>query len=296
MTQTIKDVARQAAHTEYVRQLSNATLNQVADAVALAVLQHLKENVQALFAFEVKKSPTSRRESRMSAYVDVMNIIDNNRPALSPVETPQLPEPPVSTPLPVAEAAREKLAALGIKSYNCDCLDAAPDGSVSYEEENSVYRQRWVVLAEDVIQLLPDAAPPVTPRGAQVNSQRDYNNPASWATGSARERVTPYDEFGIDDTKQQIQRLIGDENHSETLDQLLDKLITHALALGRVRDTSVNLRVICQAYDWDYHTDSGELWGLTAGDQGYEPTGIIIKSLVSSGNQLKETDDGDDAK
>ncbi|MFN0314772.1 MAG: hypothetical protein ACKVQA_07030 [Burkholderiales bacterium] len=42
----------------------------------------------------------------------------------------------------------------------------------------------------------------------------------------------------------------------------------------------VNFRVLLDAYDWDYHTDTGELYGLTAGDQGYEPTGIVIHTLT----------------
>jgi hypothetical protein len=36
------------------------------------------------------------------------------------------------------------------------------------------------------------------------------------------------------------------------------------------------LDVIARGYGWQVHTETGELYALTAGDHGYEPTGIII--------------------
>jgi hypothetical protein len=35
-----------------------------------------------------------------------------------------------------------------VKKYNCDCLNAAPDGTPT--DENGVYCQRWVYLVEDI--------------------------------------------------------------------------------------------------------------------------------------------------
>lgn len=43
----------------------------------------------------------------------------------------------------------------------------------------------------------------------------------------------------------------------------------------------VDIRVVRAAYDWDAHED-GTLYGLTAGDQGYEPTGINIADIIAA--------------
>ena len=48
-----------------------------------------------------------------------------------------------------SDSATKRLGLIGMRLYNCDCLNAAPDGSPS-DDPDAIYCQRWVVLAEDV--------------------------------------------------------------------------------------------------------------------------------------------------
>lgn len=46
----------------------------------------------------------------------------------------------------------------------------------------------------------------------------------------------------------------------------------------------IHLDVLLMAYDWTYDVD-GEIHGLTAGDHGYEPTGIKVSDVAKVDRQ-----------
>jgi hypothetical protein len=43
----------------------------------------------------------------------------------------------------------------------------------------------------------------------------------------------------------------------------------------QAKTNGIDLEVITTAYGWSIDRE-GQVWGLVAGDQGYEPTGIVI--------------------
>lgn len=58
---------------------------------------------------------------------------------------------------------------------------------------------------------------------------------------------------------------------------LLEQANQKTIAL---KQSGINIDVLTHAYDWTIAID-GELYGLTAGDQGYEPSGIKLNETDS---------------
>jgi hypothetical protein len=63
-----------------------------------------------------------------------------------------------------------------VRRYNCDCLNATPDGRVAGDGEEGVYCQRWVVLAEDCARVEAE-------RDALARRVAELEDAVRWALG-----------------------------------------------------------------------------------------------------------------
>lgn len=84
---------------------------------------------------------------------------------------------------------------------------------------------------------------------------------------------------------------------AEIVDEDVDELITNALTAATAAQEAelpngADLRVIRQAYDWTYDTETGEIMGLTAGDHGYEGTGIVVSDIAKAEARLTAQEAG----
>lgn len=69
-------------------------------------------------------------------------------------------------------------------------------------------------------------------------------------------------------------------------DAILAALTAATAAQEAELPNGADLRVIRQAYDWTYDTETGEIMGLTAGDHGYEGTGIVVSDIAKAEARL----------
>jgi hypothetical protein len=65
------------------------------------------------------------------------------------------------------------------------------------------------------------------------------------------------------------------------------KDLTDAEVVAALKAKGLDVAVLVQAYDWTYGVN-GEIAGLIAGDQCYEPTGIVVPHIKELHEELQK--------